>query len=152
MKVHALKWVALVVIVGFLGACASSNSGSVYSRDEARKTQTVKTGVVESVRSVKLEGTKSPVGTVAGGAVGGIAGSSIGGGKGSIIAAVIGAVAGGLAGSAIEEGVTRKNAYEITVKLDGGNLVSIVQEADEQFAPGDRVRIVENGSTSRVSH
>ena len=50
----------------FLGACASSNSGSVYSRDDARKVQTVKTGVVESVRQVKLEGTKSPVGTVAG--------------------------------------------------------------------------------------
>jgi outer membrane lipoprotein SlyB len=59
-----------------LMACASSNSGSVYSRDEARKMQTVKTGVVESVRAVKLEGTKSPVGTVAGGAVGGIAGSN----------------------------------------------------------------------------
>lgn len=152
MKMRVLQWVSLVLIVAFLGACASSNSGSVYSRDEARKAQTVKTGVVESVRNVKLEGTKSPVGAVAGGAVGGIAGSSIGGGRGSMIAAVIGAVAGGLAGSAIEEGVTRKNAYEITVKLDGGNLVSVVQEADEQFAPGDRVRIIENGTTSRVSH
>ena len=133
-------------------ACASSNSGSVYKRDDARKVQTVKTGVVESVRSVKLEGTKSPVGTIAGGAVGGIAGSSIGGGRGSAIAAVIGAVAGGLAGSALEEGVTRKDALEITVKLDGGALVAIVQEADEEFKPGDKVRIVENADTSRVSH
>ena len=39
----------------FLAACASSNSGSVYSRDDARKVQTIKTGVVESVRSVKLK-------------------------------------------------------------------------------------------------
>src|SRR5687768_7703948 len=111
-------------LVGLLSlcllACASPNSGSVYSRDEARKTQTVKTGVVESVRSVKLEGTKSPVGTIAGGAVGGVAGSSIGGGRGSVIATIIGAVAGGLLGSAAEEGITRKDAFEITVKLDGG--------------------------------
>ncbi len=114
--------------------------------------QTVKTGVVESVRTVKLEGTKSPVGTVAGGAIGGIAGSSVGGGRGSAIAAVIGAVAGGLAGSAIEEGVTRKDALEITVKLDGGGLIAIVQEADEQFNPGEKVRIVEGGGTTRVSH
>ncbi|HNZ57459.1 MAG TPA: glycine zipper 2TM domain-containing protein, partial [Methylophilaceae bacterium] len=97
MKLTQLFTIGLISL--FLGACASSNSGSVYSRDDARKVQTVKTGVIESVRQVKLEGTKSPVGTVAGGAVGGIAGSSVGGGRGSAIAAVIGAVAGGIAGS-----------------------------------------------------
>jgi outer membrane lipoprotein SlyB len=152
MKTRVMQWVGVVLMAAILGACASSNSGSVYSRDEARRAQTVKTGVVESVRPVKLEGTKSPVGTVAGGAIGGIAGSSIGSGKGSAIAAVIGAVAGGLAGSAAEEVATRKNALEITVKLDGGGLVAIVQEADEQFNAGERVRIVESGGTSRVSH
>lgn len=149
---HFLKLVLISMISLTIVACASSNSGSVYKRDDARKVQTVKTGVVESVRQVKLEGTKSPVGTIAGGAVGGIAGSSVGGGRGSAIAAVIGAVAGGLAGSAAEEAVTRKDAIEITVKLDGGPLIAIVQEADEVFQPGDRVRIIENGDTSRVSH
>jgi outer membrane lipoprotein SlyB len=150
MKTTQLLAIGLVSL--FLGACASSNSGGVYSRDDARKVQTVKTGVVESVRQVKLEGTKSPVGTIAGAAVGGVAGSTIGHGKGSAIAAVIGAVAGGLAGSAIEEGVTRKDALEITVKIDGGALVAIVQEADEQFKAGDKVRLIENGETTRVSH
>ncbi len=148
--------ISKLIVIAFLSiltvACASSNSGSVYKRDDARKVQTVKTGVVESVRTVKLEGTKSPIGTVAGGAIGGIAGSSVGGGRGSAIAAVIGAVVGGLAGSAAEEGITRKDGLEITVKLDGGSLIAIVQEADEQFSPGDRVRIVENADTSRVSH
>jgi len=150
MKKSTLFLVALISI--FLVACASSNSGSVYKRDDARKVQTVKTGVVESVRSVKLEGTKSPVGTVAGGAIGGIAGGSIGSGRGSAIGAVIGAVAGGIAGAATEEVVTRKDAFEITVKLDGGGLIAIVQEADEAFQPGDKVRIVESGDTSRVTH
>ena len=135
-----------------LGACASSNSGSVYSRDDARKTQTVRTGVVESVRQVKLEGTKSPIGTVAGAAVGGIAGSSIGQGKGSSIGAVIGAVVGGLAGSAAEEVMTRKDALEITVKLDGGGLTAVVQESDELFKAGDKVRLIESGGNTRVSH
>jgi len=152
MKKQWLVWLTVGVISSMLGACATSNSGSVYSRDEARKVQTIKTGVVESVRTVKLEGTKSPVGTVAGGAIGGIAGSSMGSGRGSAIGAVIGAVAGGLAGSALEEVATRKDAYEITVKLDGGGLVAIVQEADVAFNAGDRVRIVENGGVSRVTH
>lgn len=150
MKLMQLFTIGLISL--FLGACASSNSGSVYSRDDARKVQTVKTGVVESVRQVKLEGTKSPVGTVAGGAVGGIAGGSIGHGRGSAVGAVVGAVAGALAGAALEEGVTRKDALEITVKLDGGGLIAIVQEADEAFNIGENVRIIENGSTSRVSH
>ena len=135
-----------------LGACASSNSGSVYSRDDARKTQTVRTGIVESVRQVKLEGTKSPIGTVAGAAVGGIAGSSIGQGKGSTIGAVIGAVVGGLGGSAAEEMMTRKDALEITVKLDGGGLTAVVQEADEPFKAGDKVRLIESGGNTRISH
>lgn len=142
-----------LLLAAFLAGCASSNSGSVYSRDEARKTQTVRMGVVESVRTVRLEGTKSPVGTVAGGAVGGIAGSSIGGGgRTSAVGAVLGAVVGGLAGSAAEEGLTRKDGLEITVKLDSGTMLAVVQEADVQFAPGDRVRLLESGGTTRVSH
>jgi outer membrane lipoprotein SlyB len=150
MRITKILVATLLTI--FLSACASSNSGGVYSRDEARRVQTVRTGVVESVRQVKLEGTKSPVGTIAGGAVGGIAGSSVGQGRGSAVAAVIGAVIGGLAGSAAEEGLTRKNALEITVKLDGGGLVAIVQEADDEFKSGDKVRLIESGGTTRVTH
>ncbi len=146
------RLIALAILASMLVACASSNSGSTYSRGETRKAQTVRTGVVESVRSVKIEGTKTPVGTVAGAVVGGVAGSTIGHGKGSTIAAVVGAVAGGLAGSAIEEGVTRKDGLEITVKLDSGGLVAVVQEADEQFHPGEKVRLLESGGTTRVSH
>jgi len=149
---HISRLIAISLLSVFLAACASSNSGSVYSREDARKTQTVRTGTVESVRQVKLEGTKSPIGTIAGGAVGGIAGSSVGGGKGSTIAAVLGAVVGGIAGSAAEEVATRKDALEITVKLDGGGMLAVVQEADEAFSAGQRVRLIENGGTTRISH
>ncbi len=142
----------IVCISILLTACASSNSGSVYSRDEARKVQTVKMGVIESVRTVQIEGTKTPIGSAAGAAVGGVAGSSVGHGKGSAVAAVVGAVVGGIAGAAAEEGLTRKDGYELTVKLDSGALVAIVQEADEEFKPGDSVRLIESGGTTRVSH
>lgn len=147
-----LNVIAVATLSLFLGACASSNSGSVYKRDDARKVQTVKTGVVESVRQVKLEGTKTPIGTAAGGVIGGVAGGSVGHGRGSAVVAVLGAVVGAVAGSAVEEVATRKDALEITVKMDGGGLVAIVQEADEAFKAGDKVRIVENSETSRVTH
>lgn len=148
MKTLSLLLISLAVLAG----CATSKSGDVYTRDQARREQNIRMGVVESIREVLMEGTKSPVGAIAGAAVGGVAGSTLGGGKGSTIAAVIGAVAGGLAGSAIEEGVTRKQAMEITIKMDNGQLIAIVQEGDPlEFRPGDRVRIISSGGESRVT-
>ncbi|WP_242508681.1 glycine zipper 2TM domain-containing protein [Rhodocyclus purpureus] len=143
-----LAGVCLVSVVG----CASSRSGGVYTREQARQEMTVRTGIVESVREVRLEGTKSGVGTLAGAAVGGVAGSNVGGGKGQIVGAILGAVAGGLAGSAVEEQTSIKNGVEITVKLDSGALVAIVQEADEIFRPGERVRVLSGRGETRVSH
>jgi outer membrane lipoprotein SlyB len=141
----------LLVMAITLGGCASSMSSGAYTRSQARQVQEVQMGVVDSVRQVQLEGTKTPVGTIAGAAVGGIAGSNIGGGKGSTVGAIVGAVAGGLAGSAIEEGVTKKNGLEITVKLDNGRMIAVTQEADEDIRPGDRVRVLSGSGVTRVT-
>jgi outer membrane lipoprotein SlyB len=143
--------VALLAAVSVVG-CASGLGGGDYERAEARRVMNVRMGIIESVRLVKLEGTKSPVGTLGGAAVGGIAGSTVGGGKGSAIAAVVGAVVGGIAGSAAEEGMTRKQGVEVTVKLDNGEILAIVQEdGGEGFKPGERVRLLQDGRTTRVT-
>ncbi len=148
---NRIGW-SVLVLAALLAGCASSNSGGVYSREQTRQVQTVKMGVIESVRTVKIEGTSSGVGVATGAVVGGVAGSSMGGGKGKILTTVIGAVAGGLAGSAVEEKVTGKDGLELTVKLDNGTMLAIVQEADEQFHPGDRVRLLESDGVTRVTH
>ena len=129
-----------------------SQSGSVYSRDKVGQEQTVRTGVVDSVRQVEIEGTRSGIGPAAGAVVGGIAGSTIGHGKGSSVGAVLGSVIGGVAGQATEQGTTRKNGVEITVKLDNGGLLAITQEADgTTFNSGDRVRLLSGGGVTRVA-
>ncbi|HQR60420.1 MAG TPA: hypothetical protein PLH03_03535 [Methylophilaceae bacterium] len=143
---------AALGLCSLLAACASQKAGDVYTRDQAQQAQTVKMGVVESVRNVKIEGTKTPVGAGAGAAIGGVAGSTVGHGAGSTVAAIAGAVAGGLAGAAAEEGLTREDGLEITVKLDSGAMIAVVQEANDPFKPGDRVRILEGGGVTRVSH
>ena len=143
---------AVMLGVAALAGCAQGLGGGSYTRDEARREQNVRMGMVESVRPVQIEGTRTGVGPAAGVVVGGVAGSTVGGGRGSAVAAVIGAVAGGVAGQAIEQGTTRKNGVEVTVKLDIGALLAIVQEADETFRAGDRVRILSDGRTSRVTH
>jgi outer membrane lipoprotein SlyB len=134
-----------------LAGCASSQSGGSYSRSQTRGEMTVRMGVVESVRSVSIEGSQTGVGTIAGAAVGGIAGSNVGRGKGSTVGSILGAVAGGLAGQVIEENTTKKEGVEITVKLEGGKLTAITQEADEKFTPGERVRVLTGGGVTRVS-
>ncbi|MCQ4329262.1 glycine zipper 2TM domain-containing protein [Pseudomonas stutzeri] len=136
-----------------VGGCTSSLTGDSYSRDEARTVQTVRYGTIESLRPVKLEGTKTPIGTGAGAVVGGIAGSGVGGGRGSAVAAVIGAVAGGLLGSAAEEGITRAQGVEITVREDDGNMRAYVQEVEpnQVFRVGQRVRIMTVDGTSRIA-
>ena len=143
----------LLITTGLAG-CASNLSGESYSRSEARAVQQVEYGVIEHLRPVKIEGTKTPIGSGAGAAVGGIAGSSVGGGKGSYVMAVIGAVAGGMAGAAIEEGVTRTQGVEITVKMNKGGTIAIVQSLspNERFTVGDRVRVLYGGQNTRVAH
>ncbi len=146
------KWLWLLPIAILSAGCASGLGSGDYERREARRVYEVKMGVVESVRSVRLEGTESGVGAVAGAAVGGIAGSTVGGGKGQTIGAVLGAVAGGVAGAAAEEVLTRKPGLEITVRLDSGRTIAVVQEdTGERFAIGDRVRVLESGGQARVS-
>lgn len=147
--VRALVWSAVVL---FAAGCASNLGGGAYERSEARGVMNVRFGEVTTVRPVLLEGTESGVGALSGAAIGGIAGSGVGGGRGSAIATVIGAVAGGVAGAAIEGGATKRQGIEVTVKLDGGQYLAVVQEdGGEEFRVGERVRILDGRGATRVA-
>jgi outer membrane lipoprotein SlyB len=151
MKIFRLLTIAFLIIV--MAGCVSSRSGKVYSRDQAMQAHSIQLGTVETVEPIMIEGTHSGVGTVAGGAAGGVLGSTIGSGSGRTVATVLGAIAGGVAGSKIEEETTKKDGLEITVKLDSGEVMAVVQEADEVFSVGDRVRVLKDSNgTVRVRH
>lgn len=141
-----------VAAVAVLSGCAAqSTSGSVYRESDTRRAQIIEQGTVESVRIVTIQAESNGVGTLAGGVIGGIAGSGVGGGRGQAVGAVLGAVIGGVAGQKIEENAGTRPGLEITVKLDNGTLRAYVQEGDEEFKAGDRVRITTSGGYSRVS-
>lgn len=139
-----------------LTGCAQQGlTGSAYSRSDARQVQNVEYAIVESVTPVIIDGrTDGVVGAGAGAIVGGLAGSTVGGGKGSSIATVLGAVAGGIAGQALEENATREQGQEITLRLDSGRTISVVQAVENNmfFRPGDRVRVLTGGGNVRVSY
>lgn len=147
--------VLLIASAFLLGACASSKTGDVYTRDQVRQAQTFRVGTIEQLNDVRIEGTGSQIGTAAGTVVGGIAGSSTGGGKGSDVMRVLGAVVGGVAGAAAEEGYTREDGIEFSILLEDGSHISVVQEKlanDESFKVGDKVRVIESGGVVRVTH
>jgi len=146
---------ALIVAVGILAlaGCATSNSGKVYTDDQARRVHTVVQGVVTSVKSVTIEQGEKPVaGSIIGGLAGGVLGSTIGSGSGKRVATVGGALAGAAGGAAAERQMATKPGLEITIRQDNGQTIVIVQEADESFSPGDRVRVITGpDGTTRVS-
>jgi outer membrane lipoprotein SlyB len=117
-------------------------SPDVYQRTETGRAFGVSYGTVTMVRSVPIAGRQTVVGRLGGAYVGGALGSAVGDGLGQAVATSAGAVAGAVAGEAIEEKVTRAEGLEITVEMDNGRLITMVQEAELTFEEGERVRVL----------
>jgi len=134
-----------------LSGCMESRSGNVYTRDQARTSQSVNYGTILRVELVTIEGSQSGAGTLAGGAMGGVLGSAVGSGSGRAIATVGGAILGGVAGAAAEKGLTTTQGVELEVELDNGELLVVVQENDAVYRVGDRIRVLRDSKgTTRV--
>lgn len=133
------------VLVLTAGGCALPSRGDVYSRQETRTTWDVRYGEVVDVDAVTIEGRRSGLGRVGGGFVGYEVGRSVGSGVGSRVAGAVGAVAGAVAGEAIEEGVTREQGLQITVQLNDGRTIAVVQAADQPFSVGEKVKVYSRG-------
>ena len=59
MRKTALLVAAFSTMTVLLSGCASNLTGDTYSRDEARRVQTVRTGTIVALRPVQIEGTLS---------------------------------------------------------------------------------------------
>jgi outer membrane lipoprotein SlyB len=117
---------ALIGLLVLATGCQSTLTGDSYSRAEARKVQQVQYGMIEYLRPVVIEGTKTPIGAGAGAAVGGIA---------------------------VEEQATKRQGVEITVRLDNNRIIAVVQEVSPtvSFQVGDRVRVLTVNGTTRIA-
>jgi len=132
-----LAAVAATIMLG----CESRTSANVYAREHAQRIQKVDHGQVIGLRQVEIEGSTTGLGTIAGGVLGGAVGSTIGQGSGQDVATVAGVILGAILGAGLEEGASHQTGLEITVQLDSGEVIAIVQAADQQFDIGDGVRI-----------
>ena len=153
MNRSILTAISISLLTLGLTGCVSGLQGSTYSRSEARQVQEVEFGTVLSTNPVVIEGKQSGAGQLPGAIIGGVAGSSVGEGKGQQIFTILGSVGGAVVGSMIEEQATRSQGLELTIKMDSGKTLSIVQEVDNVnvFREGQRVRVLTQGALARVS-
>ena len=55
--------------------------------------------------------------------------------------------------NAAEVNAARRPGLELTVRLDTGRMIAVVQEdVGEPFRPGDRIRVASDGYRTRISH
>ncbi len=137
------------IVAGFMlfsTGCMSRLTGDSYERGDTRSAYEVEYATIVGVRPVQIEGTKTGIGTVAGGAAGATGTENR---RGRIAGAVLGAVLG----SAIEKTVTKKQGVELTVRSKSGKTLAVVQEANSknQFRVGQRVRLLRRGGELRVT-
>ena len=138
----------------FLQGCASpGGAANTYNLNQAQREQTVRMAVVESVRTVKIEGgDASGIGVLGGGALGAVAGSAFGGGRGSLLTGIAGGIAGAMAGNTLEGRYRSSKGIEITVTLENGQLRAITQaDTGEIFRAGQRVRLLTSDGVTRVT-
>ncbi len=138
-----------------VASCARQISPGVYQGSNVGTAVQTYTGTVQSARSVVVQEDEmlqdNWLGGAIGGAAGGLAGSELGGGKGKIATTAGGALAGAALGALAQRGLQRQNAMEYIVRMDNGQLMTIVQGMDPQIPIGRRV-YVQTGSngTARV--
>lgn len=137
-----------------LAGCAPySTSGRSYPRYETRTAHQVEYGEVIETRTVDIEGYSSIIGIFGGAEVGRAIGGTVDDRDARRVAQGVGSVAGAVAGEAIERRVTSEEGLEITVQLEQGDIIAVVQGMDIVFSKGDRVRVLFGpDGGARVSH
>ncbi len=141
----AITSILLLAIVACAAVgCASATSGHGYARHQAQMIHAITEGEVIDVRPVEIEGSTTGLGAIAGTILGFAVGGTIGEGSGQAVAEVAGAITGAVVGSAVEESASHQPGLEIAVQLNYGEVVAVVQQDDQDFYIGDRVRIIKS--------
>lgn len=145
-----MKNVLFLIISGLLlTSCMRQISSDVYASRQVGEVSVTYRGVIQNCRGVYASQESSGVGVAGGGIAGGVVGTAIG--RGNVLGTVAGAVAGAMTGSLVEKNLKKQHALEYIVKLDDGQLLTIVQGHDQVFNIGQPVYvIVSQAGRSRI--
>jgi outer membrane lipoprotein SlyB len=144
---------ALAGTLLLLAGCAPARVAQGYPFYQSGVPLQVERGTVERARPVQIQGLPTGAGAAAGMTTGMIVGSAFGQGYGTDWAVLAGALLGGLLGAAAEQSASQRDGAELSVVLEDGRRVIVVQEAYERFYPGDEVEVLTApDGTARVQH
>jgi outer membrane lipoprotein SlyB len=135
-------------VVLLISGCARNISSSTYDAQTLGSADNVYECVVVSTRRVQVEEgdylennkTGALMGAVAGGAVG----QAFGGGRGRILTTAGGALLGGAAGAVAEKALKSQEGLEYVVRLNSGQLKTVVQGLDSALQPGQAALLIVN--------
>jgi outer membrane lipoprotein SlyB len=134
----------LIVSSAVLGGCVSTpqQASPIYSSTESNAASY---GTIDSIQVTRANPTNSGGGAVVGGLVGGLLGNQVGSGRGRTAATVAGAVGGAVVGNQVERRnqAQGQDQYQVNVRLDNGQYISVVQDSTYDLRAGHRVRVVD---------
>lgn len=142
--------VLMLLAATALAGCASnspqqtSNAYPAYSQSNSQANPS-RYGAIESIQAARpANAGTTGAGAVAGGVVGGLLGNQVGGGSGKAIATVAGVVGGALIGNSVEKSRTAQpEMYEIRIRLDNGDIATVMQDSVHEMYVGSRVRVAD---------
>jgi outer membrane lipoprotein SlyB len=137
-----------------LSGCARDISSNTYKASHVGETSFTYQGVVANVREVQVEESEyfeGGAGPAVGALAGGAAGYQFGGGRGQIATTAAGAILGGVAGTFAEKALKSQKGLEYVVRLENGQIMTIVQGIEPRLNSGQRVLVlISHGGRSRV--
>lgn len=152
MKAHLA--ISIFLTVALASGCADMGSvgGTEYGETSATvASQVERLGYISDIETIEVDDSyKFGVGTVVGAVAGGLLGSQVGGGSGTTVATVAGAAAGAAAGTYAQSKMNTVDAQRVTVQMNSGGQVTIVQPMDNRLSDGMSVRVEGSGETGRV--
>jgi len=142
----SLNLAILIVMFSAMVIGCQSTASRTYTSSQAQAPMAVYYGTVLKASDVVIQDRQTGAGAVTGGVTGGIIGGAIGGshGRPSPGGAIIGSMIGVGIGAATELAATTRQGIELEVEMDDGRIMVIVQEKDDVFLVGDRVRILQS--------
>lgn len=149
-------FISLFVVIALVAAGCADTGGSKYGEQAAPvstagESESARYGRVTALETVQVDKDhKFGVGTVVGAVAGGILGHQFGGGSGKTLLTIAGTLAGAAAGTAAESKMNKQDAQKVTVQMQSGGTLTIVQPLDSRLRSGMNVRVTGGGESARV--
>lgn len=145
MKKMLITAVLAIVCSGFGVPALAQYNPNLYHN--GLQQQNVLLGTVVAVRPVQGQGGQT-IGAAVGGVAGAAIGHQVGQGIGKTVATAVGALFGAIAGGHIQQSVTTQSVADVTVRLNSGRLIAVVEHG--YLRPGQHVQVIYSGNTVRV--